>query len=406
MSVSVDLRKFILSVGPTGASAVLQLFVFALTARSLGPEQFGLLAVLYAVSVVSAEVAGLGADSALLKSVSVQPTMFRRAWGQFLLVFGVSVVPLALVAASLSYFFANSSVMWIVALALILGEITIGRVTAATELVFVSQDRPVQASLIRLFVVSCRALAAIIAFVLLGWNTVGGWSLVTLLQSLVCSCLLIGIVTRTFGRPQIYLIRGDIVFGCLMMLNQLARSLNTNLDRIVLSAFLSSAQIGVYASGTRLLQVNGILNQAATRIFYARFFRAGEQGSDALSEYTLATGKKMAWVGVLGAVIMIVLAPFLPFVLGEGYEQSKWVAVCLALISPVISLQYPPADALTASNRQLLRTIIYFSMALVSGGLIAIGAFVGGIFGALAGMALSQFVLCITLWYMVRFVKT
>lgn len=237
-----------------------------------------------------------------------------------------------------------------------------------------------------------------LAFGLLQVSTTADWALVTLCQSVLCAVGLLGLVGWRYAPPRPRLDPGEVSFGLLLMLNQLSRSLNGNLDRIVLALFLTPAALGVYASGTRLLMVNGILNQAATRLFYARFFRAGASGRSDLRHFTLRTGRKMALVGICGGVLILGLAQLLPFVLGSDYDDSVWIASVLAFASPLISIQYPPADALTASNRQLVRTLVYFAVAIASGGLLAVGAMLGGVWGAIIGFLLSQAVLAAVLW--------
>jgi O-antigen/teichoic acid export membrane protein len=165
----------------------------------------------------------------------------------------------------------------------VFGEILIGRAVAAVELAVLAHGHAVRASWVRLSTIIARALTAAVVFVILRHDSVAAWALATLVQSIVCALALLAAARALYGPPRLRFDASEIGFGLLLMVNQVSRSLNSNIDRIVLSLFLAPAALGVYASGTRLQMVNGILNHAATRLFYVRFFRAGAAGREPAS---------------------------------------------------------------------------------------------------------------------------
>ena len=205
-------------------------------------------------------------------------------------------------------------------------------------------------------------------------------------------------VARIYPAPDLGIDRQTVRFGLLLMLNNLSRSLNGNIDRIVLSAVLAPVPLGIYASSTRLQLLGGIMNQAATRIFYPRFFRAAVGGAAPLKALTRAVAGRMALVGLLSFALIATAAQALPLVLGPAYADLRGIAAGLAVSSPFIALQYPPADALTASGRQALRTAIYLTAAAASAGLLALGALLAGILGAVLAFVLVQAALAGALW--------
>lgn len=395
---SDDLRRFLLSVGPTGASAFSQLVIFALTARALGPDQFGLLAVVYGFCVIATEITALGADSAMVRRVALDPGAFPVAWSNTLAMFLISYPPLVLAATLAAGWFAAEAFTWPVIAILVLGELLVGRAISATELAMIAHSHPVRASWVRLSANLARVAMAGVVFALFGVHDIGIWAGATLGQSLVCAVALLLLTQHLYGASRPRVLKSDVGFGLLLMLNHLSRSLTSNLDRIVLAPFLTPAALGIYASGTRPQLVNGILNQAATRLFYVRFFRAGATSREQLRAFTRATAAKMILIGILSGIIIAVIGQLLPFVLGEGYRDAAAIAAALALASPFISLQTPPADALTASDKQFTRTVIYFAVALASAGLLTIGAIVAGIWGAVVAVILAQALLAGVLW--------
>jgi O-antigen/teichoic acid export membrane protein len=182
------------------------------------------------------------------------------------------------------------------------------------------------------------------------------------------------------------------------MLNGLARSLAANLDRILLAALLPPAALGLYAAGGRLQLVGSVANQAATRILHPRFFRAAAAGPAALAALTRGAALKMAIVGLLASAGIAALAPLLPALLGPAFAGTAGIAAALGVACPFVALQYPPADALTARGRQGLRTVVALAGALAGAVLLASGAAIAGLGGAVAGFVAGQAALAALLW--------
>jgi O-antigen/teichoic acid export membrane protein len=393
-----DLRRFVLTVGPTGAAALLQLATFALTARAMGPETFGVLAVVYAVSVIAADVAGLGADAAMVRDAAVDHGRVADAWGHALTMLLLSYLPVALLATAAAAWLTAPALSLGPVAALVFGEVLAGRAAAAAELAMVAQGDAVRSGLVRLATAAVRAATAAVVFGVLGSGSPAVWAGATLAQSVVLAAALLLAVGRLYPAARLGVGREGVRFGLLLMLSNLARSLGGNIDRIVLSVVLSPVALGLYASSTRLQLLGGVMNQAATRIFYPRFFRAAAAGAAPLAALTRAVAGRMALVGLLSFALIAGAAQLLPVVLGPAFSDLPRIAAGLAAAGPFIALQYPPADALTASGRQGLRTAIVLTAAAASAGLLALGALLAGIGGAVVAFVLAQAALAGALW--------
>jgi len=394
VAVAPDLRRFATAIVPTAAAAVLQLATFVLTGRALGPETFGLLAATYAVAAVATDVAGLGGDAAMVRSVAVDPARRPAAWGHALILLAIGYPPVALAATAAAALLVGPSLGLATVALIVCGDILVGRATAAAELVQVALGRPAVAGLVRLAAVAARAATAVLAFRLLRATDAHTWAIAAATQSAVTA----GLILALCGTPRLGIDRPALGFGLLLMLNGLARSLAVNLDRIVLAALLPPAALGLYAAGSRLQLVGAVANQAATRILYPRFFRAADAGPAALAALTRSAALAMALVGLLASVGIAALAPLLPFLLGRDFTGTAGVAAVLGLACPFVALQYPPADALTARGRQPLRTVVTFAGVTVAALLLAAGASVAGLAGAVAGFVAGQAALAALLW--------
>lgn len=392
---AADLGRVALAVGPTAAAAGLQLLVFALSARALGPAAFGGLAAVYAVAAIATDAAGLGGDQAMVRAAARDPAGFPRAWGHALALLALSLVPVAALAAVAATLlvpgFGVVSVVLLVA-----GEVAVGRAAAAAELAFVAHGSPAGASLVRLAAVAARAATAVAVFAVAGARDPATWAVAACGQALVTAPALLAVASARFGRPRGGVAPEALGFGLLLMLTGLARSLNGNLDRVVLATVLAPAALGVYASAARLQLVGALLTQAATRLTAPRFFRAADAA--ARGRVTRDAARLMAVVGVVALALTALAAQALPVVLGGAFAGLVPLATGLAFACPFVALQYPPADALTAAGRQGLRTVVAWAAAPVSAGLLVVGARAAGPEGAVAGFVVAQALLAAAYW--------
>jgi O-antigen/teichoic acid export membrane protein len=209
-AIDPDLRRFGIALLPTAAAALLQLATFVLTARALGPETFGPVAGTYAIAAVAADVAGLGGDAAMVRSVAVDPGRRGAAWGHAVLLLLLSYPPVAAAATAAATIAAPTLGIGTVAL-LVAGEVLVARATAAAELVQVALGRPAAAGLVRLAAVAARASAAAWVFAVLGATDARTWAAAACAQSALTAALMLGLCGRV--RPR--LDRAALGFGLL-----------------------------------------------------------------------------------------------------------------------------------------------------------------------------------------------
>jgi O-antigen/teichoic acid export membrane protein len=330
----------------------------------------------------------------MVREVAVNPTRRSAAWGHALTLLAVSYLPVAIAATAAAALLVGPRLGLATVALLVCGDVLAGRATAAAELVQVGLGRPTAAGLIRLGAVGARTATAVVVFALLGATDANTWAAATAAQSAITAAALRGLC----GGATLRIEKATVGFGLLLMLNGLARSLATNLDRIVLAALLPPAALGVYAAGSRLQLLGAVLNQAATRIFYPRFFQAAAAGNEALATLTRSAALAMTAVGLLASAGIAVLAPLLPLLLGPDFARAAGIAATLGLACPFVALQYPPADALTAGGRQRLRTAVVLAGVPIAALMLAVGAIAAGLAGAVAGFVAGQAGIAGLLW--------
>ena len=391
-------RRLLASLVGAGGAAVLQVLAFALTSRALGPEAFGVLSIIFATGILFSPLGSLGADQTMVRTISRGTADFSRAWGHVLTVTALAF-PVAWAAAVGVTLFTLQSVLplWLIAAALA-GEMLIGRVTSAGSAIFVAHDQMVQASVLEFGVVLLRALAAVLVFYLWGSTSLELWLGVIAVQSGLTALLAYVILTRRFGRPNFGVIRGDLGFGVLLMMNLFMMMAQNNLDRIILGQVASAREVGIYSAGTRLQLLGNMGNLWVARMYYPGYFKAAMTGRGALKSYVWSCLPVTLAVGMLSALAMCALAFALPLLVGDGYDGVTEIGLVVALVPPFAALQIPAADALTALDRQRLRTWVY-AVALI---ILVVAIFVGvsalGMVGAAWALVATAAGTAMVLW--------
>jgi O-antigen/teichoic acid export membrane protein len=244
-----------------------------------------------------------------------------------------------------------------------------------------------------------RLSAAVLFFVVFDGRDLDHWIAVVVAQSvLLCgTCLFVG--RQLYAPPQWNLVREELPTGAAFCVGQLARALQSNMDRVVLARFADEAALGAYGAASRVLQLGLFPMQVVTRILYPKFFIHGANGLRASRHFALRTGAPaMLAVGLMSCLAVLLVARFVPEVLGKDFAQSSRTTMLLSLALPFIALQYPAADALTGAGRQALRAGIQTVSSVGFGLLLATGARWDGVFGTTLAFICGHGLLAAILW--------
>lgn len=399
------LLTFITTMVPTMGALGLQFVTFAITARGLGVEQFGRYTALLAVVGIGVELAGLGGADVLVRAVARNRERFRSYYGNMLLLIGLSlpvVVALGVAVIAGVMQSALSLLMIVVALA---AEIAVSRMSASMELVMVAHSHTARAGWVRMTTVVVRLVLALVYFVLCDMRDLDDWIWLVLAQSMLVTVAYVILGARLYGAPAWQLLPHELGGGTLFCITQSARSMQSNLDRIVLSRYADEAVVGLYGAASRFLQLGQFPLQVVTRILYPKYFVHGANGIQASRRYAISVTPALLGVGVLSGLGVAVAALLAPRVLGSEYSGSVMLTATLAFSLPLMALQYPAADALTGAGRQGLRAIIY-SLASVGFGFVLLGGVrLGGTQGLVCAFLVGHLLLALVLWaaaFMVR----
>jgi O-antigen/teichoic acid export membrane protein len=348
------LRNTIWMLLGLGPKFVLQLIAFVLLARALGVQAFGAFSGALALATLLSPLVEMGGYSLIVRDIAAKIPV-SRALGNTLLL-GILTLPLSLGLLLAIKPFALPDVTWQVVLCVALAELLGARLLALVTAVHVAQGvlwrnaiLEVTAGVVRL---------GLVGVLILSEGRIELWSWLYLAQTLMVGMGAIAWVWHSWGRPTARWIemRSRVRPGLHFAVGLAAQSAYTDLDKAMLPRLAGLADSGIYASAFRFLTVAFLPLNAFLGAVYPRFFETGQHGYDHARRLAWRTLRVTAGYGLAALLVLWVLAPLLPFLLGSEFADSVNALRLLAVVLFIQSLYYPFADALTGSGRQEVRS--------------------------------------------------
>ncbi len=162
---------------------------------------------------------------------------------------------------------------------------------------------------------------------------------------------------RTGWNPRI--IRKSLRLGITFGISTAARTMYTDLDKVLVSNLLGSVTAAIYAVGFRIASIAGLPAAAYLAALYPEQVRTGTKGPEALVRRSFTLGLPALVVGTVSALLIYLVAPLvIPMFFGIRYEESTAVVRLLAVTVFVQAVSFLAGDILTCTGFQPWRTAI------------------------------------------------
>lgn len=248
-------------------------------------------------------------------------------------------------------------------------------------------------------------VAALAWFALFGGGELVNWAWANLISFTVAGFLGLVIVHRLYGvlpgfrRDAI----SDVVPGLPFSVNGASEKLVDAADRFLLLRFELNYDAGVYTLGGRAIQFAYIPIRMLLRAHDSEMYAAGKQGVSAALRVSVRLAPSGMLLGFGSAVAFWLLAPVVPWILGEEWQEAQDVIRLLSFLPAVRSMQYLVGNTLSASDRQWSRFSATLATALLNFVLNLIFLPNGGWRTAVATTLVSELallaLLCLLVWY-------
>lgn len=341
-----------------GLSFFVQAVYFIVLARLLGTREYGVLAGAIALVSIVSQYSTLGSGLLFLRYVSPDPNQFRRYWGNIIgsiaTMGGVIVAGLWL---SGRWLLGAEGLKILVPLAV--SDCVFQQFNACVGQVFQTFEKmKFSAGLILLSNV-LRLILAISMWLGLGSATALEWAIASLTVSGVAAAIAFMTVTRFYGlptfSPSLFVKRAGE--GFIFAISGSTTAAYNDIDKVVLSHDGFDKANGIYSMAYRVVNIGTMPIMSVVSAAFPRFFKEGAKGVAATYPMAKSLLRRTAFLGMGIAVMMFLLAPLIPHLVGASYAESIEALRWLCLIPLFRCFHLSAGDAIAGSGHQRYRLV-------------------------------------------------
>lgn len=389
------------SSGSLLASSAAQLLTFAILARYLGVEQFGLYAIITAVTNVGVQLCGLGAQESLIRRVAQDPGMYPRMLGHAYILSAASGIVLFLLGLAILPVVAPVSddlATTVVAMALILASnlILLKIISLATQS-YIAHSQFATANRIEVMFAVVRTVAAVLGCLVFGVASVAGWAWWHFAAHVAAAAVAL-MATRRLGRPQWAVVRDEIRIGLLFSTQFLFKALRGNADLLVLGVVASSEILGSYSITRRLVESSYLSIEALNRLIYPGSAQIAVSGIHNAAGRIRQVLLAALLISLGTAMVMFLLSPWLPLIFGAEYVSLVWLTRALCWVVVLMAVYVVALEALGAAGLQGARAAILNTGNILGAGLVALATWQWSIGGTLVSYYVVELGIAVAAW--------
>ena len=396
-----SLLSYMASSGSLIMASVAQLVTFAILARFLGASEFGMFITIMAITSIAVHLCGIGGAESLLRRVAQNKTIYPEMLGHNLML--VSISGSVLVAAGmfiLPYWvsFSTDPLTDQISLFLFLvTNIVLLRLILLVEAIYIGHSNFKAANLSVVGFAFARTLAAILACIAFGVDTISGWAW----WQFICHVLIAGFYwlwLKPLGKPKFHIVREELKLGIFFATPFIFRAIRQNIDLLLLGLLLSPAVIGSYGVARRIVDSSYLNIDAMSRLLYPRFANMSANGID--KAWPLAQKSVMLAVGiaVFTAVVIYCLAPYLPLIFGREYQSMIYFTQVLCWVIILYALWSVAVEVMGAAGEHGYRAAILNTGNILGAPVLALATWLMPPTGTFISIYLIEFSIALCAW--------
>lgn len=389
-----------------GMRLVLQAGYFVIIARTLGPEQYGAFVGATAAIAILAPFASLGGGNLLIKNVSRNKALFSQYWGNALLMIVVSGFGLFALVLAIAPAILPPTIPLLLIVLVCLTDLIFARVLDVAGQAFQAVLWLSKTAQLNILPQVTRLIAALALMSLFTHPKALEWTFLYLISTAISALIAVFLVHRLLGKPKLAVsrIKPEIAEGFYFSIGLSAQTIYNDIDKTMLARLASLQATGIYASAYRLIDVAFVPVRSLLAAAYAKFFQHGTSGIAGTVDFSKRLLPLAGVYGVGVGIALFFLAPVVPYILGQEYQEAGQALRWLAPLPLLKALHYFAADTLTGAGFQGLRsamqTIVAAFNILANMWLIPLYSWQGAAWSSLA----SDGFLVISLWLAVAFI--
>lgn len=349
-----------------GSRVVIQAVYFVVLARSLKPEGYGAFVGTAALIAIIAPFASLGYDWLLIKNVARNSGLFEKYWGNALVMNLLAGSVLIGAVGLLSSYLLPNTISPLLVFSVAAADILFAQILGTTGKAFQALERLNWTAYFQVLLSLLKLAAALGLALLVASPAPGQWGLLYLLSSVLSASIGFWIVSRKLGvpRPDLSGAASELKEGLYFSIGLSTHTIYDNIDKTMLARLSTLEATGIYAAAYRLIDVSTSPLMSLLFASYTRFFQHGSGGIGRALGYAKRLLPYAGAYSLFTGVVLFLVAPLLPYLLGSEYQNAVEAIRWLALLPFLRAIYYLVADALTGAGFQGLRSSVQVFVAL------------------------------------------
>lgn len=355
-----------------GGLKVLQATYFVVLARTLGAGGLGAFAAATALSQLIAPMAGLGAGNVLIQHVARRREAFHHYWGGALTLTLAAGAASVGAAALVGRAFLPATIATSLVICVATSDLVFATVLFLCGQAYQAQERMARTAQLPIVTTFLRLVAAIAFVATPGEHTAAKWGFYYLACTAASTSVALWLTSRELGRPVIRFIftTRDVRDGFFFATGISAQNIYNDIDKVMLGRLVPDlSATGIYSAAYRVIDVLLVPIRSIGQAAYPKFFKHGVRGVRSSAKVAQQLLPPAVGYGTLAAILMFLVAPALPQLLGHEFDQAAGAVRWLSLLPVLKSVQFAAADALTGAGYQATRTLLQVIVAIINVGI-------------------------------------
>ena len=345
---------------------LIQAAYFIIIARTLGVQQYGAFVSVTALINIFVPFASWGSEHILVKNVSRERSLFAEYWGNALLI--ILILSFILITFTLSSFsnFLPSTTSFLVVLFVAISDLLFAVILRTAERAFQAVQKLNLTAKLEIVQFSNRLIAALCFLVFFPKQGIIAWSGLYMTGTIVAAVIGLFLVRYHLGKPKLAIerIKSELIPGFYFSVSMSSLTVYNHIDKTMLAKLSSLEATGIYAAAYRLIEVAMVPISSLVFASYPKFFKQGAKGirsSVHFAQKLMPTA--LIYSSVVGLAILLI-APLIPYVLGEEYTTSIEALRWLAFLPFLKCIHAIAGNTLIGADLQGFRTAIQVSIAV------------------------------------------
>ena len=344
-----------------GGLKVLQAAYFVIIARTLGAGGLGAFAAAVALAQLIAPLAALGAGNVLIQHVARRRDAFDHYWGGALTLTVLTGVCSVGAAAIAGRAFLPATIATSLVICVATSDVVFQAILFLCGQAYQAQEKMARTAQLPIVTTFLRLVAAIAFVATPGAHTAALWGYYYVVCTAISTAAALWLTSRELGRPVIRLSfrAEDVRDGFYFAAGISAQNIYNDIDKVMLGRLVPDlSATGIYTAAYRVIDVLLVPIRSIGQAAYPKFFKHGARGVRSSAKVAKQLLPPAVGYGALAAIMMFLVAPLLPQILGHDFDLAAGAVRWLSLLPVLKSIQFAAADALTGAGFQATRTAL------------------------------------------------